>query len=60
MIICVLIYTLSRDVLINAQYLAFKTGDSDSIEITVCLFHLDGVLIYARNCGGMCLPRSKM
>jgi hypothetical protein len=49
--------TLSREVLINAQYLPCN-GDSDSIEITVCLFHLDGVLIYVSNCGGMLLPRS--
>ena len=32
--------TLSMEVLINAQYLACNTCDSDSIEITVCLFHL--------------------
>jgi hypothetical protein len=50
-----------QEVLINAQYLACKSGDSDSTEITVCLFCLDGgMLIYARNCGGMCLPRSEM
>ena len=36
--------------------------DSDSIEMSTCLFHLGGVycIIYARDCGGTCLSRSEM
>jgi len=63
-VICELLYALNREVLINAQYLACTPDgiDSDSIEMSTCLFHLGGVycIIYARDCGGTCLSRSEM